>query len=253
MSLILICAFALLAGFVDAIAGGGGLIQLPALFIFAPQLPTASLFGTNKFAGFSGTVVSTYQYIKSVKAEWKLIISSLFVAAFSALAGAHYVSRFSKDKIAPVVALLLVVMLIYSVIKKKKGITDEHLLVSRKKAVVILTIAAAVIGFYDGFFGPGAGSLLMFVFISLLRFDFLHAALHTKLFNLVTNLGALCLFVYNNNVVYHIAVPVAICNVSGSYFGVKLALNKGSRLIRLVYLVVVSALIIKLVYDYILK
>jgi uncharacterized protein len=248
--LLLLCLFALLAGFIDAIAGGGGLIQLPAYFILMPGFSTASLFGSNKFAGFSGTLMSAFQYLKKVKADWKLISPSLFIAGLSAWGGAMLVSLFDKEKLVPIVVVLLVLMLIYTVFNKTTGMTDERHLVSRKKMLWLLPVSAAIIGFYDGFFGPGAGSLLMFVFISFLRFDFLNAAAHTKIFNCVTNIGALLFFIIQKEVRYEVAIPVAICNVAGSYLGVKMALKKGSALIRTIYIIMVTALISKLMYDY---
>ncbi len=251
--LVLLCFLALIAGFIDAIAGGGGLIQLPAYFILMPNFSTASLFGSNKFAGFSGTLMSTIQYLKKVKAEWKLIMPSLFVAGLSALAGARLVSLFDKEKLAPVIVVLLIAMLIYTVMNSSTGIQDRREEVSKKRISWILPLSAAIIGFYDGFFGPGAGSLLMFVFISFLKYDFLHAAVHTKIFNLVTNVGALLYFVVKGEVHYDVAIPVAVCNVTGSYLGAKLAISKGSGLIRVIYIMMVVVLISKIVYDYIIK
>ena len=251
--LVLLCFLALIAGFIDAIAGGGGLIQLPAYFILMPNFSTASLFGSNKFAGFSGTLMSTIQYLKKVKAEWKLIMPSLFVAGLSALAGARLVSLFDKEKLAPVIVVLLIAMLIYTVMNSSTGIQDRREEVSKKRISWILPLSAAIIGFYDGFFGPGAGSLLMFVFISFLKYDFLHAAVHTKIFNLVTNVGALLYFVVQGEVHYDVAIPVAVCNVTGSYLGAKLAISKGSGLIRVIYIMMVVVLISKIVYDYIIK
>ena len=125
--------------------------------------------------------------------------------------------------------------------------------VNNRKFQIILIIAAFIIGFYDGFFGPGAGSMLMFVFISLLRFDFLGAAAHTKVFNCITNIGALLFFIVNGDVVYHVAIPVAIFNVAGNYIGTHISIKKGSPFIRTVYLVVVLMLIARIFYQYFIK
>jgi uncharacterized protein len=251
--IILLCLFALVAGFIDAIAGGGGLIQLPAYFIFMPGFSTASLFGSNKFAGFSGTLTSTIQYLKKVKAEWKLILPSLFVACIASLCGARMISLFDKEKIAPVVVVFLILMLIHTLFNRHSGLVDQRELVSKRRTAWLLPLCAAVIGFYDGFFGPGAGSLLMFVFIVFLKFDFLHAALHTKIFNCITNVGALVYFIVQKEVRYEVAIPVAVCNAAGNYIGTKVALKKGSTLIRTIYILMVTALIIKLAYDYFLR
>lgn len=253
MELIFLCFFALIAGFIDAFAGGGGLIQLPAYFIFMPHFSTASLFGSNKFAGFSGTLVSTIQYLKKVKCEWRLFTPALIAAGIASIAGARLVSLFDKEKIVPVVVVLLVLIFIYTITNKNAGIKDERHSVSKSKTKKRLPFFGGFIGLYDGFFGPGAGSLMMFAFIRFLRFDFLSAAAHTKIMNLVTNLGALGFFIATGNVRYDVAVPVAICNVAGSYLGVKLAIRKGSALIRRIYILVVIALIMKLAWDYLMQ
>ena len=133
------------------------------------------------------------------------------------------------------------------------GTVDDRKIVSRKQQQWILFISSCVIGFYDGFFGPGAGSLLMFVFVGLLHFDFLSAAAHTKVFNCVTNIGALLFFMVHGDVQYAIAIPVAACNITGNYLGSKLAIRKGSPLIRTIYIFVVLGLILKLTYDYLIK
>ena len=252
-SLVLLCIFGFIAGFVDAIAGGGGLIQLPAYFILMPHFTIAQLLGSNKLGGFSGTFVSTVQYLRKIKVDWKLILPALIVAAISALIGAQLVSYLEKERMAPFVVVLLVVMLVYTSINKQTGLINKSATINPVKVKWTLLIAACLIGLYDGFFGPGAGSMLMFVFISLLGFDFLNAAANTKVFNCVTNIGALAFFILHGDVVYEVAVPVALCNVAGNYFGSALALKKGSPFIRVIYIVVVSALIAKIVYDYFLK
>jgi uncharacterized protein len=150
MDLFLLCMLAVAAGFIDAIAGGGGLIQLPAYFVFMPQLSTASLFGSNKFAGFSGTFVSTVQYLRRVKASWRLIAIPLMLAAASSLTGAHYVRLFDKEKIAPVVIVLLIIMLVHTLMRQEQG-SEKKKSISPWLKHVTLSIAAIIIGFYDGF------------------------------------------------------------------------------------------------------
>ncbi len=252
-ALIILCFLGFAAGFVDAIAGGGGLIQLPAYFILMPHFTIAQLLGSNKLGGFSGTFVSTIQYLRKIKVDWKLILPALFVAGISALLGAQLVSYLDKDKMAPIVVAVLIVMLIYTSLNKQTGIVNTHLAISPEKVKWILLCAACLIGLYDGFFGPGAGSMLMFVFVTLLGFDFLSAAAHTKVFNCITNIGALAFFIVHGDVRYEVAIPVAVCNIAGNYFGSALALKKGSPFIRIIYIVVVSALIAKIVFDYFIK
>lgn len=252
-AILLLCFFAFIAGFVDAIAGGGGLIQLPAYFILMPHFTITQLLGSNKLGGFSGTLVATIQYLRKIKVNWKIIFPALLVAGLSALVGAQCVSFLNKEKLAPFVVMVLILILVYTALNKQTGISDAKPVVSAGRFQLILLFAAFIIGFYDGFFGPGAGSLLMFVFISLLHFDFLNAAAYTKVFNCVTNVGALAFFIFHGDVVYHVAIPVALCNVAGNYFGSALAIKKGSPFIRVIYIVVVSALIVKMIYDYYIK
>lgn len=251
--IILLCIFAFLAGFVDAIAGGGGLIQLPAYFILMPHFTITQLLGSNKLGGFSGTFVATLQYLKNTKVDWKKIFPAMLVAAFAALVGAQCVSYLDKERMAPFVVSILVIMLFYTVMKKESGIVDEKKTISLRKFQIILVSAALIIGFYDGFFGPGAGSMLMFVFISLLRFDFLGAAAYTKVFNCITNVGALAFFMYHGDVVYQVAIPVAIFNAAGNYIGAHISIKRGSPFIKTVYIIVVAVLIVKIFYDYFIK
>ena len=252
-TLLVLCLFGFIAGFVDAIAGGGGLIQLPAYFILMPQLTIAQLLGSNKLGGFSGTFVSTIQYLKEVSVQWRMIVPSLIAAGICSLAGAQCVSFLNKEKLAPFIIVLLIIMLVQTSFNRKLGMEDKSKTINPKKQQVILFISSCIIGLYDGFFGPGAGSLLMFVFIGLLHFDFLSAAAHTKVFNCVTNIGALLFFIVHGDVQYAIALPVAACNVTGNYLGSKLAIKKGSTLIRTIYIFVVIGLIAKLSYDYLFR
>lgn len=246
----LLCLFAFVAGFIDAIAGGGGLIQLPAYFILMPGFSITQLLGSNKLGGFSGTFVATLQYLKKTKVDWKKILPALIIAAISAISGARCVSYLDKDSMAPFVVAVLVIMLMYTMFNKQSGLVDNNRSVDSTKFQVILIIASFLIGFYDGFFGPGAGSMLMFVFISLLRFDFLGAATYTKVFNCITNIGALAFFIYNGDVVYHVAIPVAIFNMTGNYIGAKISIKKGSTFIKTAYLIVVSMMIARIFYQY---
>ena len=253
LALGLLCLFAFIAGFIDAIAGGGGLIQLPAYFILMPQFTITQLLGSNKLGGFSGTFVAALKYLKNTKVNWKKIFPAMIVAAVSALAGARCVSYLDKERMAPFVVAILVIMLAYTMFNRQTGIVDKSESINSRKFQIILIIAAFLIGFYDGFFGPGAGSMLMFVFISLLRFDFLGAAAHTKVFNCITNIGALLFFIYNGDVVYHVAIPVAIFNVAGNYIGAHISIKRGSPFIKTVYLIVVLLLIARIFYQYFIK
>lgn len=248
MSLVLICAFAFIAGFIDSIVGGGGLIQLPALFIFYPNLPVATLYGSNKFVAFSGTSVAAYRYVKKTRIPWEAVLPALVTATVFSLMGARIVSILNKETIKPLVLILLILVAIYTFFKKDFGLNHVPKL-TKNKTIIYSLITGAVIGFYDGFFGPGTGSFLIVIFISVFGFSFLISSVAAKLVNCATNLAALAYFIYNGNIRYDIALPMAICNMAGSWLGAKIALEKGSAFIRILFLVIVTGMIIKFGYD----
>jgi uncharacterized protein len=244
--LLLIAAFS--AGFIDAIVGGGGLIQLPAMFLAFPSLPTAVIFGTNKFAAFSGTSVATIRYLGSRPVKWQAVLPAIITALIFSAIGAHLVSGFDKDMLKPFVLIMLVLVAVYTFIKKDFGLT-ERVGLSGWKMTAASLLAGAVLGLYDGFFGPGTGSFLILIYISVFGFDFLDASVSAKLINCATNIAALIYFIYTGNIRFDIAIPVAICNIAGSLLGVRMALLKGSSFIRVFYLVVVSGMILKFAWD----
>jgi uncharacterized membrane protein YfcA len=243
---LLIAAFS--AGFIDAIVGGGGLIQLPAMFLAFPSLPTAVILGTNKFAAFSGTSVATIRYLGSRPVKWQAVLPAIITALIFSTIGAHLVSGFDKELLKPFILGLLILVAIYTFAKKDFGLT-ERVGLSGWKMTVASLLAGAVLGLYDGFFGPGTGSFLILIYISVFGFDFLDASVSAKLINCATNLAALVYFIYMGNIRYDIAIPVAICNIGGSLLGVKMALLKGSGFIRVFYLVLVSGMILKFAWD----
>lgn len=243
---LLIAAFS--AGFIDAIVGGGGLIQLPAMFLAFPSLPSAVILGSNKFAAFSGTSVATVRYLGSRPVKWQAVLPAIITALIFSTIGAYFVSGFDKEMVKPFVLIMLVVVAIYTFVKKDFGLTAKAG-VSGSKMTVISLLTGAVLGLYDGFFGPGTGSFLILIYISVFGFDFLDASVSAKLINCATNLAALVFFIYTGNIRFDIAIPVAICNIAGSLLGVKMALLKGSSFIRVFYLVVVSGMILKFAWD----
>lgn len=243
--------FAFLAGFVDAVAGGGGLIQIPALFLFLPA-PSAGnmpvVFGTNKFSSVWGTSSAAVQYVRQVKLDWRAVspaIGSAFVFSFF---GAMAVSRLPREVLKPIVLTLLVAVAIYTYCRKSFG-QSEAPLFSRARAIWAGMAAGAVIGFYDGFFGPGTGTFLIFVFVRFFGFDFLHASAGAKLVNVATNVAALILFSSTSKILFSYAIPMAICNVLGSLAGSRLAILKGNQFVRKLFLLVILALILRLGYE----
>ncbi len=236
------------AGFVDSVVGGGGLIQLPALLILFSGSPIPTLMGINKFAGFSGTALATIRYVKQTNVPWKSILPAIFTALIFSLMGARVVTHIHQEDIKIIVLCLLIVVAIYTFIKKEFGLHHAPKLTAFKTAVYS-AITGAVLGFYDGFFGPGTGSFLIVIFISLFGFNFLIASAAAKLVNCATNISALSYFIITGQINYPLAIAIAVFNMTGSYLGAKMAIQKGSTFVRTFFLMIVTAMILKFGYD----
>lgn len=241
-------AFAFLAGFIDAVVGGGGLIQIPALLVLQPQLAPAAVFGTNKFAAIWGTASATVQYARRVPIDWRIVLPAALVAMVTSYLGAHAVSLIDKATLKPLVLALLVVLLVYTLWKKDFGALHAPRL-GNGMQYVAAAATGGVIGFYDGFFGPGTGSFLIFAFVGLFGFGFLPASASAKAVNSITNLAALVYFATSGSVVYALAVPMAICNVAGSIIGSRLAIAKGNQFVRGLFVIVVGLLVARFAWD----
>jgi uncharacterized protein len=243
-----LCALAFLAGLVDAIAGGGGLIQVPALFAFYPAAPSAVLLGTNKLSSITGTAIATVRYSLSVAVKWDRVLPAAAIAGASAVAGAQTVRLIDPAVLRPVLLILLSAVVVYTLMRPALGTKESHRAGMRGN-MGPFCLASAIFGFYDGFFGPGAGSLLMFALVRWFGYDFVGAAATTKVLNLVTNSGALILFAWTGNVLYSVALPMAACNVLGGFLGAHFAIRGGSGFVRTVFLVVAAVLIGKVLLD----
>lgn len=244
---IALCAFAFLAGLVDAVAGGGGLIQVPALFAVFPSLPPPILLGTNKFSALTGTTIATLRYSWSVPIQWRAILPAAGLAGMGALLGAKTVTVIHPVVLRPLLLVLLVSMAVYTLARPKLGENSEPPSVIQRNSGFLSL--CAVFGFYDGFFGPGAGSALMFALVRWFGYDFLRAAATTKVLNFTSNLVSLVLFVLTGNVLYAVALPMAALNVAGGFLGAHFAIRRGSRFIRTVFLAVVAGLVAKVSID----
>ncbi|MDD2547813.1 MAG: TSUP family transporter, partial [Burkholderiaceae bacterium] len=193
MEWIVVSLASLLAGFVDAIVGGGGLVLLPALFATFPSTAPATLMGTNKGGAIWGTALATWQYSRRVQLRWSALLPAAGAGLAGAFAGAWTVTVLSPDFLRRLLPLILLAMLAYTLAKKDLGRTHAPRLQGRAEAWAASLIGAGI-GFYDGFFGPGTGSLFVFLFVRWLGYDFLHASASAKLLNTATNLAALALF-----------------------------------------------------------
>lgn len=250
ISFILLCLFAFTAGFVDAVAGGGGLIQLPAMFILQPHLSLVQTLATNKTASFAGTSVAAIRYIKRVNIEWRQLSPIIISAMITSFAGALLVSYIHKEQFMPVIIIALVIVVAYTILKRELGLHHMVKSLSPTRHMVYAIGTGAILGLYEGLIGPGTGSFLLFTFITLFGYDFLHASAHAKIINVAANVGALLFFISKGFVVWSIAIPVAFCNMGGNYIGAHVAINKGSIFIKLFFTLVSMALIVKLCYDY---
>ena len=252
MLIVLLCCFAFLAGFVDAMAGGGGLVQLPAMFILQPQLTLVQTLATNKTASFFGTSVSAVRYLRRVDMDWKQLTPIIVSSVIGAFGGALLVSYIHKEQFMPFIICILSLVLIYTIIRKNLGLHHNVKALSPLKFYCFAIATGGIIGMYDGMIGPAAGSFFIFAFIVLFGYDFLHASAAAKLLNSIANFSALTFFFARGNIVWHIAVPVCTANMLGNYVGSHIALKKGSAFIRIFFILVVLALILKLGYDYLL-
>lgn len=251
MDLLLLCPLALLAGLVDSVVGGGGLIQLPALFLFLPPSLAASIpavLGTNKLSSICGTGMAVVQYARRVPIRWRSILPAGLVAFAFSFVGARTVSLLNAQVLKPLVLGLLVLVALYTFANKNLGNLHAPRFTLHRERQFGLLIGMAI-GFYDGFFGPGTGSFLMFLFIGLFGFDFLTASASARVINFATNLSAVLYFAATDHLLYRYALPMAACNILGSLVGTRLAMLKGTRFVRALFLVVVSAMILRFAWE----
>jgi uncharacterized membrane protein YfcA len=238
----------LFAGFIDSVVGGGGLIQIPALFTILPREIPATLFGTNKISSVFGTANAAWRYARRVTMPWGTILPAALAAFACSYLGAMAVAWLPRDMLRPMILVMLVGSAAYTFWRKDFGSIHRPQHTGVKELVYAL-IVGGVLGFYDGFFGPGTGSFLIFLFIRFFGFDFLHASAASKVVNVATNLAAIAYFVPNGFFLPVAAVVMAVANVGGSFIGTHLALRHGSGFVRQVFLIVVCALIVKFAWD----
>ncbi len=248
LDLILPCILAFLAGVIDSIIGGGGLILVPGLMIARPDLPLATILGTNKLTAVCGTSIATWQYAQQVTIPWRTMLPAAVAGFLGAGWGARLVANLDSATIKPIILVLLITVVIYTFCQKDFG--DLHApKLTQPQQIAVGILMGAILGFYDGFFGPGTGSFLIFGMIGIMGFGFLSASASAKVINLATNLSAFLYLAMTNHVDYTLAIPMAAFNISGAVCGTRLAMLRGNSFIRKLFLVVVMGLIIKLSYD----
>jgi uncharacterized membrane protein YfcA len=233
------------AAFIDSVVGGGGLITLPAL-LFA-GLPPGIALGTNKLASTMSSLTSTSSFLLAGKIDFRLV-RWLFPLSFAgAIGGTYLVKQIPSEFLRPLVAILLVVITIYSLLKKNWGVSSTFTNLQGMKAVGI-GIGAMVIGFYDGFFGPGTGSFLIFMFL-MVGLDFVGASANSKVLNLASNLASLITFSLLSSVNIYYGLPMGIAMIAGALVGSQVAIRKGAAYVKPLFIIVTALLISKQLWN----
>ncbi len=250
--LLVLCFFAFLAGFIDSVVGGGGLIQTPALLITLPHIAVPMIMGTAKISSIAGSTMSSIQYARKVTFQKKTLLATIIAAMIGAFLGARLIHYLQPTIVKPSIFFLLIIVFVYMLLKKDFGQSKKEW-ISESKSMLYGSLFGFIVGVYDGFLGPGTGSFLILFFVSAIGFDFLLASAHAKVVNLATNIGAVVYFLSTNNVLWAFALPMAFCNLSGSFFGSRMAMLRGNRFIRYFFLGVIFLMILRYGYDIFLK
>lgn len=236
-----------LAGFVDSIVGGGGLISVPAMLL--TNLPPSVALGSNKLSSVFGALTAAIAYARSGKVEWPLVKRLMPITFVGSLLGTWLVISIPPLYLKPIIIVLLVSVLIFVLFKKDWGTVTTYAGVSKQK-LILLAIGALGIGFYDGFVGPGTGTFLIFMFIYA-GFNFLYSSGNAKFLNFTSNLASLILFISLGHVDYVLGLSAAAGQIIGATLGARLAIKKGVGLVRFVFIATTVSMLCKLTYDYI--
>jgi hypothetical protein len=236
------------AGFVDAIAGGGGLIQTPAMLLSFPDRNPVSVVGTSKTAAFFGTTTAAIKYRKSIKTDPKLLIAMVIPAFIGACFGALLASHISPQSFKSAIFFMMIAIFFYTLAKPDLGKVhvEKH---SPQKMMIIGAVAAALIGFYDGLIGPGTGTMLMIALVAIMGFAFVGASAIAKVVNATTNLASIIVVGFRIGIMWKLGLLLGVANLAGGYAGSHMAIKKGSGFIRIFYLIVTGLLILRLGYS----
>jgi uncharacterized membrane protein YfcA len=247
IKLLFLCFAGFVASIVDAIAGGGGIISLPAYLLFG--IPPQMALGTNKFSGTASSLTSSYHYFRYGKTNNKLLKILIPFSLLGASLGVLTVLQINQHSLRIILSLLIFSMGIYSFFSKKMGNNNNFVGLTTSN-LIYGSFFAFLLGFYDGFFGPGAGSFLLFVFIKIYRYDFLNASGNAKVLNFISNIASLTLFALNGKIVYLYAIPVSLFMVLGAITGSRIAYSKGSKIIKPLFILMSLVIACKLLFDF---
>ncbi len=245
---VLLCLAAAFAGWVDAVAGGGGLVQLPALLVLLPGATPAQVLATNKLSSICGTAVAATTYYCRIRPDLRTALPMALVALAGSAVGALCASLIPREVFRPLVLVLLVGVAAYTLRRPRLG-DIQSLRWDGRQHHVAAGLGGFGLGFYDGIFGPGTGSFLVFLLVGLLGYSFLQASAKARIVNVGTNLGALLVFIPQGAPMWRLGLAMGLCNVAGGWLGAHTAIRRGSRFVRVVFLVVVTGLVLRLGYD----
>ena len=243
---LIVCPLVFLAGFVDAIGGGGGLISLPAYFLAG--VPVHHALATNKMSSASGTLISTIRLCRNTVIRWKRAIPAVLCALTGSYIGTR-LTMLTDERILKHVLMIVLPVVAFFVFRKNSLITEKENRLEERKEMIITWIGSLFIGCYDGFYGPGTGTFLILVFMGLAHMTSMEAAAYTKIVNLSSNIASLVTFLYGGQVVLVLGLAASAFSIAGHYTGAGMVLKNGSKIIRPIILVVLMLLFIKIVTD----
>lgn len=245
----LLIVAAVFAGWVDAVVGGGGLIQLPALLVAFPTAPPGLMLGTNKMASVCGTTVSAIAYSRKIELEHRLLWPTVGLALLGSGGGAVAALAVSASALKPIIIAVLLAVLVLVIARPRLGLEPQPRLRTPLRAAALMLAAGVAVAFYDGIIGPGTGIFLSVAFTAIVGFDYVSAAAHTKVVNAATNIGGLTVFALQGNVWWILGLVMGLGCMAGAWFGAHTAMARGSRFVRIVLVVVVLALLARLSWD----
>lgn len=244
-TLLLLALAGLVAGFVDAVVGGGGLVQLPALLVGLPGASPLQVLATNKLASICGTSASSVTYYRRLRPDPRTFGPLMACAFAGAVAGALSASLITKEAFAPLVLVVLIAVGAWTLLRPAAG-EDTVLRLAGRRHVGAAGLTGLVIGFYDGILGPGTGSFFVVTLVGLLGYSFLEASAKAKLANWATNLASLVVFVPQGAVLWKVGLVMGAANLVGGYLGARTAVARGSRFVRVFFLVVVGGFTVRI-------
>lgn len=243
---LIVCPMVFLAGFVDAIAGGGGLISLPAYLLAG--VPMHQAIATNKLSSATGTTISTIRYCRNTKVDWSIAGPAIVLSLIGSSIGAKLTMMMPESVLKIVLLVVLPVTAVF-VFRKNALVEKQSGSVSHRRMLLITWIAALAIGCYDGFYGPGTGTFLILVMVGLAKMDMMQAAANTKLINLASNISALVAFLIGGKVVLTLGLAASVFSIAGHYTGSSMVMKNGTKIVKPIILVVLVLLFLKVIFD----